>query len=342
MFNEIMGKPYLQLEGVSSNTNNSALDLGRTDKRVFVRNVRLGDRALGSIVGRTTKVDIVNRDRSSLLGVLGDESLLGAGESSRLNKDLSTHARVDTSDADILVVVVEDVDETEADGRSARSNVGPVVVGVGDVESTSVLISVAVRVTDKRSLVVVVEVGVGDGHPVRSVGNVKETIKVVLVLGEVGGQLAVVDPDVGGLLDTDGITVVSNDVLDSEITNDNVLLLVDVKTNVLERSTGSSDDGLVRLDADLVVSGDLALDVDDLLLVGLGSLAELGEGRDGHGSSSGTTSGASVLGSVTNVSSIGDGSSLVDSLADFLDGGGRDGAGQSSEVKEAEELHSGG
>jgi len=335
----MMSKSYLQLKSVSSNANNSTLDLGRADKRVLVRNVRLGDRALRSIVGRTTKVDIVDRDATSLLGVLGDESLLGAGESSRLNKNLSTHARVNTSNADILVVVVEDVDETEADGRGTRSNVGPVVVGVGDVESTSVLISVAVRVTDQRSLVVVVEVSVGDGNPVRSVGNIKKTIIEVLVLGEIRGQLAVVDPDVGGLLDTDGITVGSNDVLDGEVTNDDVLLLVDVKTNVVERSTGSSDDGLVRLDADLVVAGDLTLDVDDLLLVGLGSLAELGEGRDSHGSSSGTTCGASVLCGVANVGSVGDGSSLVDSLADFLDGRSRDGAGQSSEVKKAEELH---
>ncbi|CAF3641856.1 unnamed protein product, partial [Fusarium graminearum] len=260
----------------------------------------------------------------------------------RLNKNLSTHARVDTSDADVLVVVVEDVDGTEADRGSTRANVGPVVVGVGDVESTSVLSSVAVGVADKRSLMVVVEVGVGDGDPVGSVGDIEETIKEVLVLGEVGGQLAVVDPDVGGLLDADGVAVGSDNVLDGQVADDDVLLLVDVEADVLERSTSGTDDGLVGLDTDLVVTGELALDVNDLLLVRLGGLAELSKGRNSHGSSSGTTSGTSILGSIANVGSIGDGSSLAESLANLLDGRSRNGAGQSSEFEETEELHLGG
>ncbi|KAI6748088.1 hypothetical protein HG531_008630 [Fusarium graminearum] len=308
-----------------SNTNHGRLDLGRADKRVLVGNVGLGDGTLGGIVGGAAEVDIVDRDASGLLGVLGDESLLSVAESRRLNKNLSTHARVDTSDADVLVVVVEDVDGTEADRGSTRANVGPVVVGVGDVESTSVLSSVAVGVADKRSLMVVVE-----------------TIKEVLVLGEVGGQLAVVDPDVGGLLDADGVAVGSDNVLDGQVADDDVLLLVDVEADVLERSTSGTDDGLVGLDTDLVVTGELALDVNDLLLVRLGGLAELSKGRNSHGSSSGTTSGTSILGSIANVGSIGDGSSLAESLANLLDGRSRNGAGQSSEFEETEELHLGG
>lgn len=266
----------LQLKSVASNANNSGLDLGGTDERVLVRNIGLGDGTLGGLVGGTTKRDIVDGDAASLLGVLGDESSLGVGEGSRLNKNLSTHARVDSGDADILVVVVEDVDEAETDGGGAGTNVGPTVVGVGDVESALVLGGVAVRVANKRGLVVVVEVGVGDGDPVRGVGDVEEAVEEVLVLGEVGRELTVVNPDVGGLLDTNGITVGSNNVLDGKVANNDVLLLVDVETDVLERSASSTNDGLVRLDADLVVAGDLALDVDDLLPIRLSSLAELG------------------------------------------------------------------
>lgn len=265
----------LQLKSVASNANNSGLDLGGTDKRVLVRNIGLGDGTLGGLVGGATKRNIVDGDAASLLGVLGDESSLGVFEGSRLNKNLSTHARVDSGDADILVVVVEDVDEAETDGGGAGTNVGPAVVGVGDVESALVLGGVAVRVANKRGLVVVVEVGVGDGDPVRGVGDVEEAVEEVLVLGEVGRELTVVNPDVSGLLDANGITVLSNNVLDGKVANNDVLLLVDVETDVLERSASSTNDGLVRLDADLVVAGDLALDVDNLLPIRLSSLAEL-------------------------------------------------------------------
>lgn len=231
------------------------------------------------------------------------------------------------------------MDETETDRGSARSNAGPVVVGVRDVESALVLGAVAVGVADERGLVVVVEVGVGDGDEVRGVGDIEETVVEVLVLGQVGGQLTVVDPDVGGLLDTDSITVGSNNVLDLEVANNDVLLLVDVKTNVVKRSTSGTNNGLVRLDADLVVSRDLALDVDDLLTLRLSSLAELGERRDSHGSTTSTTGSTAVLRSVTNVGNIGDGSSLAESLSGLLEGRSRDGADQSSEVEKTEELH---
>jgi hypothetical protein len=329
----------LQLKSGTSNTNNSRLDLRGADKSVLIGDVGLGDRTLGSIVGRTAQVNIVDRDGTSLLGVLGGESLLSVGECSRLDKNLSTHARVNTGHADILVVVVEDVDETETDRRSTRSNAGPVVVGVGNVQSTLVLRTVAVGVADERGLVVVVEVGVGHGDEVGGVGDIEETVEEVLVLRQVGRELTVVNPDVGGLLDTDGIAVGSNNVLDSEVANDNVLLLVDVKTDVGERSTSGTDNGLVRLDADLVVSRDLALDVDDLLSLRLSSLAELSEGRDSHGSTTSTTGSTAVLCSVTDVGGISDGSSLAESLSGLLEGRSRDGAGQSSEVEKTEELH---
>lgn len=59
----------------------------------------------------------------------------------------------------------------EAERRSARVDVVPVVVAVGDTQVTSVLVAVAVGVTDKGGLVVVVDEGVGDSDEVGSVGN---------------------------------------------------------------------------------------------------------------------------------------------------------------------------
>lgn len=85
---------------------------------------------------------------------------------------------------------------SETDGGLAGVDVLPVVVGVGNVECAGVLVGVAVGVTDERCLPVVVEVGVGDGDPLRGVGNIKQTIVVVLVVVKVGRQVTVVDPDV--------------------------------------------------------------------------------------------------------------------------------------------------
>lgn len=54
------------------------------------------------------------------------------------------------------------------------------VVRVGDVEVSGVLVGIAVAVTDERGLPVVVELGVGDGDPFTGVGDIAETVVVVL------------------------------------------------------------------------------------------------------------------------------------------------------------------
>lgn len=69
----------------------------------------------------------------------------------------------------------------------------------------------------------VVEVAVGNSNPVRSLGDVKEAVVVVLASVEVAGQIAVVDPDVGGALQADSITVRSWDLRDLQIAHNNIL-----------------------------------------------------------------------------------------------------------------------
>lgn len=75
------------------------------------------------------------------------------------------------------------------------------------------------------------EIGVGDGDPVSTVGNVKETIKIILSAAQVTREIAVVDPDVGGLIDTDSIAVAGIDLADLEVSDNNVLLATDVDAN---------------------------------------------------------------------------------------------------------------
>lgn len=75
--------------------------------------------------------------------------LLGLDEDVGLDENLSTVTSVDSGREDVLVVVVEDVAGTEADGRKTGRDVGEVVVGVGDVEVASVFSGVVVRVADE-------------------------------------------------------------------------------------------------------------------------------------------------------------------------------------------------
>lgn len=59
----------------------------------------------------------------------------------------------------------------EAERWTARVEVRPVVVVVGDAEMASVFGAVAVRVADERCLPVVVDVGVAHGHKIGGVGE---------------------------------------------------------------------------------------------------------------------------------------------------------------------------
>jgi hypothetical protein len=73
-----------------------------------------------------------------------------------------------------------------------------VVVVLGDAEVAGILGAVGVGVADERGLPVVVDVAVGDGDEVSGVGEVNQSIVVVLVVVTVGREVDVVDPDVGG------------------------------------------------------------------------------------------------------------------------------------------------
>jgi hypothetical protein len=73
------------------------------------------------------------------------------------------------------------------------------LVGVGYAEMSLVLRSVGVGVSDERCLPVVVDEGVGEGDVVGCVGNIEETVIVVLVVIAVGREINVVNPDVGGV-----------------------------------------------------------------------------------------------------------------------------------------------
>lgn len=174
------------------------------------------------------------------------------------------------------------------------------VVGVGHTEMANVLITVAVGVTDERCFVVVMELGVRDSDEVGSVGDIQETIVVILAVIHVAGKIAVINPDVGGLglLDGDGVarSIFGLDILDNKIANNDIARM-DGKTKAVEdyrRQTLASmspsgkkkkrasytcilpDDGGVGSDRDVILSlGDVSRDNHDFRVLALHGCGEL-------------------------------------------------------------------
>jgi hypothetical protein len=78
---------------------------------------------------------------------------------------------------------------------------------------------------------VIVEVGVGDSNPISTMGNVKKSIKVIFSKTQVTGEIAVVNPNVGRLINANGITIGSVNLGDLEVSKNNVLLATNIEAN---------------------------------------------------------------------------------------------------------------
>lgn len=133
--------------------------------------------------------------------------------------------------------LLEDVASSESERWGSAVNVVPVVIGVGHSQVASVLVAVAVRVADQRCLVVVVDVAVGDGDPVAGVGDINKAVVVVLPVVQVAGDVDVVNPDVLGGLDGDGVTIVGQDLGNLQVADNDVGLSIDGKTNTSKACT---------------------------------------------------------------------------------------------------------
>jgi hypothetical protein len=75
------------------------------------------------------------------------------------------------------------------------------------------------------------EVGIRDGDPVSSVGQIDQTIIEVLVVASNSREITMVNPDISGLLDGNCVTVVSFNLGDLHVADNDVLLSVDGQTN---------------------------------------------------------------------------------------------------------------
>ena len=78
------------------------------------------------------------------------------------------------------------------------------------------------------------KVRVRDGNAVDAVSEVEQAIIVILVMVEVAGEIDMVDPNVVGRLDGNGITNVREDLRDLDVANDHVGLFKNTETDAVE------------------------------------------------------------------------------------------------------------
>lgn len=106
--------------------------------------------------------------------------------------------------------------------RGPGADVEPVVIVLCNVQVTGILRCIVVAVANEGGFPVIVQIRIGDGHPFAGVGDVDQSVVVVLVVGQVRVELAVVNPDVGRLLDSDAIAVGGEDVLALDVANNDI------------------------------------------------------------------------------------------------------------------------
>lgn len=181
-------------------------------------------------------VQVVALERETILVTVevGDDGVLDGAERGLLHEHLSAHARVDARGGDVLVAAAVDVSSSEAHRRATAVDVGPVVVVVGDVKGASVLVAVAVRVADQAGLPVIGELGPADGDEVGGALDIEETVVEVLVTGDaLGGEVTVVDPDIGGALNVDEVLALRG-VVHLEVADDDVLDCLEAEATTSE------------------------------------------------------------------------------------------------------------
>src|SRR6266568_1558605 len=190
---------------------------------------RVGEAAgLGDVVGAATEVIAGLVDEAVDRAVAGGgDARLGVAEHVVLHQELGVLPGVDGRVAHVVEEVVVRVAGAEAQAGQPRVDVLEPVVAVRYMQVPGVLAAVAVAVADQRDLEVIVDLVPGHRDVVAGVRDVHQAVVEVLAVGQVGGQVVVVDPDVRRvLLDVDRVAVVGGDLGDRQVADDHVAVIV--------------------------------------------------------------------------------------------------------------------
>ena len=153
----------------------------------------------------------------------------------------------------------------EPQQRLAAVDVLPVVIRVRDPQVALILATIVVTVPHKRSLKVIVEVSVANSQIIRAMAEIRKSVVEVFVVGLVGAEVQVVQPDVGRGLHADGVAagVARGHFADGDVADDDVFRVAHEEPEAGQGGGGvQAEEGFVAADADFGAAGDLAFDVD--------------------------------------------------------------------------------
>lgn len=245
---------HLESKLLSCIRDNRSLHICTSQQRVRVRERTRTQRSLRRCVRTLTTKDSINDHRIAILiTALSVHHLLSAIlEHSALNEGLSAHARVHASIL-LVVVVVEDMCCAKAEERATRGDFVEVVVGVGYAEVAGVFGGVGVGVTYERALGlescisasnrmapseqvthVVMEIRMRNCHIICGVRQVDKTVVGILANILVARQVAMINPNIGRLIDGNRVAVCSKNFGDLQVPDDHVLLTENGETNTSE------------------------------------------------------------------------------------------------------------
>ena len=153
---------------------------------------------------------------------VGSNGVGSIGEAVALGENLGAHADVDARALVIHEAAAIDMACAETDAGESAVDVGPAVVVIGHMEGADVLLAIVVRVPDQAPLPVVAELAPADSDKVRGALDIQKAVEMVFVAGNaLGRHVAVVDPDLGGLLEADDVLALWR-VMELQIPNDNI------------------------------------------------------------------------------------------------------------------------
>lgn len=109
----------------------------------------------------------------------------------------------------------------------------PVIERISDSDS-NIFIPITIRMTNKRSLPVVMQYTAGNSDLVRSVRDVQKTIIVIFIMVQIAAQVDVIDPNGRSFLNTECVACFGENFGDDEVTNDDVFDFDDTESNAAE------------------------------------------------------------------------------------------------------------
>jgi hypothetical protein len=80
---------------------------------------------------------------------------------------------------------------------------------------------------------VIMKIGVADSNPITGMGDIKETIIIILIGGQISRQINMINPDICGFVQADSVPSFIQNALDPQVSKNHVIGSPDLQANPL-------------------------------------------------------------------------------------------------------------